>query len=267
LQVLPDDDPRLLDAEACDLPSSDFIVREAVQVLAISRFSADELRKHLARRGVPGPSIEVIRLANELRPADSATNVPLAELRPGEFILAVGDVVIRKNHALLARVWKMKLAAGVALPKLVIVGRIDPECFDFVRDIRAEEALSNQFIFLANADDAALAWLYGNCRFTVFPSRLEGFGLPVAESLGYGKVCISSSASAVPEAGQGVAIELDPDDDHAWAEAIHGLCRDDAVLAEREADVSRRFKPVTWHDTVAEILDDIAAARRRDAAA
>src|ERR1700687_4901009 len=52
LYVLPDSDPRLRVPTAGNLPSSDFVVREAALVLPISRFSAGELRKHIARRGV-----------------------------------------------------------------------------------------------------------------------------------------------------------------------------------------------------------------------
>ena len=261
LQVLADDDPRLADPSASDLPGSDFIAREAALALAISRFSAGELARHLARRGAKAPEIRVIRLAGSFRPPGGPVR-PVAGLRQKEFILAVGDVVLRKNHALLARVWKALLSAGIAVPNLVIAGRVDPECFEFVRAIRSDDVLGNRFIFLPNIADDELAWLYANCRFTVFPSRLEGFGLPVAESLGHGRLCVSSSASAVPEAGQGYAIELDPDDDPAWIDTIAALCRDDERLARHEAEISAGFARVTWHDTAGDILAAIEAARR-----
>ncbi len=43
-----------------------------------------------------------------------------------------------------------------------------------------------------------LASLYRGARFTIFPSLYEGWGLPVTESLGYGKVCIASSSTSIP---------------------------------------------------------------------
>ena len=260
LQVLADDDPRLADPSASDLPGSDFIAREASLAMAISRFSAGEFRRHLARRGAMGPETQVIRLASSFRPAGGAAR-PVAGLEEKQFILTVGDVVQRKNHALLARVWKTLAASGNPIPNLVIAGRVDPECFEFVRDVRSDPVLGSRFIFLPNIADDELAWLYANCRFTVFPSHLEGFGLPVAESLGHGKLCVSSSASAVPEAGQVYAIELDPNDDPAWVDTIGALCRDDARLARHEADIVARFERVTWHDTATDILGAIDAVR------
>ncbi len=244
LHVLPDGDARLADPDATDLPQTDFIAREADIVLPISRFSAAEFRAHLARRGVPGPPIHPIRLAGAI---PSFGGRPMA-VAPG-FVLCVGDVVARKNHALLVRVWA---ALGQAAPPLLIVGRIDLEGNALVDQVRRDPALRPRIRFLPNLDDDALVWLYRHCRFTVFPSRLEGFGLPVAESLAYGKVCVASSAAAIPEAGQGCTISLDPDDSAAWAACIRALARDDRALAEAEAAI-RAFRPVAWSDTVSDL--------------
>jgi glycosyltransferase involved in cell wall biosynthesis len=262
LYVLPDDDPRFHDPETGDLPGSDFMVREGKLILSISRYSADELRKHVARRGVAGPPIEVIRLASRLRAA-GAEAAPVSDLMPGQFVLTVGDVVLRKNHALLVLVWKRLIAAGGAVPTLVVAGRIDEECHEMVLGSRTDEELRGRIIFMANVDDNALAWLYANCRFTVFPSHKEGFGLPVAESLDRGKVCIASSATSIPEAGQGLAIELDPTDDNSWFQAVRDFCQDDKLLAAKEVEIAGRFRPVTWADTVADILGAIEAVRNK----
>ena len=197
-----------------------------------------------------GPPIAPVRLASEVRPPEDAGS-PVPGLAPGRFILSVGDVVHRKNHALLLEVWK---ALGAQAPHLVIAGRIDREGDGLVRRVASDPALRETIRFEPNLDDDALVWLYRNCRFTVFPSLLEGFGLPVAESLGYGKVCLASSAAAIPEAGQGVAISLDPNDAGAWTAAIRRLA-DDAVLQAEEARVAAGFRPVSWRDTTDEVLD------------
>ena len=252
LQVLPDDDPRLCDPDTADLPQTDFMVREADLILPISHFSARELRQHLARRRVTGPPIHPIRLAGALRSMGDGTPVP--GLEPGRFVLTVGDVVERKNHVLLVRVWA---ALGEAAPVLVSVGRIDPESNALVDRVRGDAALRDRIRFLPHLDDDALAWLYRHCRYTVFPSRKEGFGLPVAESLAYGKVCLASSSEAIPEAGQGSAISLGPDDDASWLAAIRRLADDDALRGE-EARVAVEFRPVAWRDTTDDVLDAFA---------
>ena len=256
LHVLPDDDPRLGDPLSADLPQTDFMIREASLILPISQVSAGELRRHLKRRGIAGPPVIPVRLAGELPRRDPA---PVPGLEPGKFVLSVGDVVFRKNHALLVNVWRAWSEQDATVPPLVIVGRIDQEGEALVESVRHDAALRDRIRFLANADDAALEWLYRNCRFTVFPSLLEGFGLPVAESLAYGKVCVASTASAIPEAGQGAAIGLDPTDAASWLTMIRQLWTNDTALLEHQARIAREFQPVTWRDTVDDILDAIAS--------
>jgi glycosyltransferase involved in cell wall biosynthesis len=63
---------------------------------------------------------------------------------------------------------------------------------------------------LENVSDAQLALLYSACYFTVFPSRAEGYGLPVAESLGAGKLCVASNATSIPEVAGDLADYFDP---------------------------------------------------------
>ena len=252
LRVLEDDDPRLRHGPPNSLPATDFMVREATLFLSISRFSAEILQNHLVRRGAPPRPIVPIRLSGH-PPVTSAHAEPVPDLRPGGFVLSVGDVVHRKNHRLLVRVWAALIAKGLAVPILVIVGRSDLEGNALVRSVRLDPGLCSLVRFLPNVNDAALLWLYRSCRYTVFPSLLEGFGLPVAESLSQGKACLASSAAAIPEAGQGAATTLDPTDAAAWEAAVIRL-NDDAALAEEEARVARLFHPVTWADAAEEIV-------------
>jgi glycosyltransferase involved in cell wall biosynthesis len=176
----------------------------------------------------------------------------MPDLLPGGFVLSVGDVVHRKNHRLFVQVWAALAASGAFVPTLVIVGRIDLEGNALVRSVGQHPRLRSLIRFMPNANDAALLCLYRNCRYTAFPSLLEGFGLPVADSLSHEKVCLASSAASIPDAGQGAAITLDPADASAWeAEAIR--LNDNTALAEEEARVVRLFRPVTWSDSAEEI--------------
>ena len=254
LRVLDDHDPRLRDPAATNLPQTDFIVREAALVLPISRFSADELRRYCARRLTPGPLVAPIRLAGAV-PAGAGQ--PVAGLAPGGFVLSVGDVVHRKNHTLLAEVWTR---LGEAAPLLVIAGRVDREGDALAARVRRDPLLRRRLRILPDVGDEALIWLYRNCRYTLFPSLLEGFGLPVAESLSVGKVCLASTAAAIPEAGQGAAIGLDPLVPAAWEDAVMRLS-DDAALQLAEGAVNGVFHPVSWDDTALDVLAAIGSGK------
>ncbi len=204
LNVLPDDDLRLHDPQASDLPSSDFVAREASIVLSISAYSRTILLEHIASRGMPAPPVHVIPLGHFVRSAAGDASLS-AGLRTDEFVLTVGDVTPRKNHALLVEIWRELIKDRVAgLKPLVIAGRVGADGAPLARDIAADPALARSVTILSNADDRILDWLYANCLFTVFPSFAEGYGLPVAESLAAGKVCVASSRASVPEASSGI---------------------------------------------------------------
>lgn len=255
LRVLNDDDPKLAAQDPTGLPQTEFMVREADLLLPISQYSARILREHLHRRAASSVPVESIRLAADMLPV-AIPPAPVEGLVAGGFVLSVGDVVHRKNHKLLVQVWSALIASGVPVPTLAIVGRIDMEGNAIVRTVQRDRRLREVVRFLPNVGDAALLWLYRNCRYTVFPSLLEGFGLPVAESLRYGKVCLASSNAAIPEAGQGAAVSLDPLDADAWAAEVARL-NDPAALAAAEHRISEIFRTVTWSDTVADIRDAI----------
>ena len=79
--------------------------------------------------------------------------------------------------------------SGAPLPVLVLAGRENlPGFAERARPLRA----AGKLVLLDRPDDVELAWLYRHCRFTLFPSLAEGYGLPVAESLAFGKRCIAS---------------------------------------------------------------------------
>lgn len=264
LGTLPPGDPRLDDPDAADLPSSEFILRHAALVLSISRFSADTLAAHAAERGTTLPPLSVIRLGHRLGPAEPDMP-PVDGLTPGGYVLTVGDVTGRKNHRLLADIWgTLSRARNGAVPPLVIAGRIGRDGAPLVAAVEADADAAPVVRFLSNVDDRQLRWLYANCRFTVFPSISEGFGLPVVESQALGKACIASTATAIPEASQGAALHLDPTDAAAWRRAIETLLDDDAALARAEAAITEKFRLVGWDDTAADVLTAADAARAAD---
>jgi glycosyltransferase involved in cell wall biosynthesis len=254
LNVLAADDPRLRDSSAVDIPSTDFMVREGSLLLSISRYSAQLLVDHVTKQGRKCPPIEVIRLGHSLTQGNASV-APVAGLEAGRFVLAVGDLVPRKNYALLAAIWKrLAQSRATAPPLLVIVGRVGAEGAELARTVAADDTLRRMLRILANTNDDELRWLYGNCRLTVFPSLDEGYGLPVSESLAFGKICVASSAAAIPEASQGLGIHLDPRDDAAWIATLTRLFDDDGEIRARESEIRERYRPVHWRDAGMDVL-------------
>lgn len=256
LDTLTNDDSRAHDPKAVNIPGSEFILREASLVLPNSFYSEGELRKHAAKRGLTLPPIQTIRLGHEIAKVSAAK--PVAGLTSGHFVLTVGDVTARKNHRLLTEIWDaLTRQRETNPPVLVIAGRIGTDGQRLVAACNADPHTASTVRFLSDVDDAQLIWLYRNCRFTLFPSLSEGFGLPVVESLAFGKPCIASNVTSIPEASQGVAIHIDPHDAVAWQRAIERMLDDDQALARAKQDIANRFRMTGWAETASDVLGAI----------
>lgn len=96
------------------------------------------------------------------------------------------------------------------------------------------------------ADEPMLARLYSDALLFVFPSRYEGFGMPILEAMAYGCPCALSSTSSFPEIASDAAIYFPPDDAEAMADAIESLVNSDSLRHELRRCGFERVKHFTW---------------------
>ena len=229
----------------------DFLVNDVDLTVAISQSTkADFLRCAAARGGARG-RVEVVQLGADFDLTDAPAGFDrLPGLQPGQFVLSVSTIQARKNFDLLYHLWQRLSAERVpGLPKLIIAGQRGFGTADLLWQIAHDPVVRDTIVVLDRVSDAELAWLYRNCRFTLYPSFYEGWGLPVSESLAYGKFCIASNTSSLPEAGQGLALHLDPLDFAAWHRAIVELLASPQLLAERERKIRESFVLTTWRQS------------------
>ncbi|WP_158287888.1 glycosyltransferase family 4 protein [Falsiroseomonas bella] len=238
----------------------------AEALLAVSEATRAEVEAFAAR--VPGlllPPIGVLREGDEIgqigpdaRP-EAAAGVP-ERLEGRGFVLCVGAIHARKNHRLLYDVW-LKLVAqmGPRCPLLVLVGGAAWGGRDLARALRQDERLEGRVLILEDVDDAALAWLYGNCLFSVYPSLQEGWGLPVAESLRHGKLCLAADIPSIREIAPGLVELLDPLDVTGWTARIRFLAGSRAAREAAEARIAQGYAPHGWDRAAAQLLGHLAA--------
>jgi len=178
-----------------------------------------------------------------------------------DYILYVSTIEIRKNHAVLLDAYGTLLERGRAdLPLLVFVGKrgwsIDP----LLQEIDRGHGRSSSVRIMDDVSDRQMGALYRGARFTVFPSLYEGWGIPVGESLRFGRFCLSSDRGGSREAGAGLVELLDPTNSRLWADRIeHYLDHPDQLLA-READIRSRYRPRSWTEFRSDIMAELADA-------
>ena len=158
----------------------------------------------------------------------------------------------------LIKVWA-RLAAelGAALPLLVLAGRLNDPSGAFAATLKAIGAGAGRIRFLKDPSAAELARLYAGCRFAVYPSFYEGWGLPVGEAACFGKVTAASNAASIPEVVGDLAVYFDPHDLDAMAAVLRRLIVDRDYLAGLESQIKAGFHPRSW-ETCAERLLAIA---------
>lgn len=209
------------------------------------------------------PPVRRIALGADLAPAAArrGSAPPLArELNGRPFVAYVSTITFRKNHELVYNVWRQLVEPlGDRLPALLFVGRVAPDQEVFVDRATRDPLLAGHLRIVSGATDAEVAWIYRNCLFTVCPSLYEGWGLPVAESLAHGKVCLASSAGAVPETAASVTPVLDPLDLAAWRDEVVRLVTDRSALARAEDKVRARYRPVSWAEAAASVWEAVSA--------
>jgi glycosyltransferase involved in cell wall biosynthesis len=225
-------------------------------ILCDSHHTRMDLVVWLASKGVQAPTTSIFPLGCELQTKDDVTyNEAIVPLLSIPYILLVSTIEKRKNHVIICQAYTRLIEQGVTdLPQLVFVGGVGHGGQELITDIRSDMRIRDKVTILSGLNDDDLGVLYKHCLFTVYPSIYEGFGLPIAESLAYGKLCLTSNSSSMPEVGGIFAVYADPGDSTAWAQLILQYTHFPNQLAYREKSIALGYSSPTWADAANHIV-------------
>jgi glycosyltransferase involved in cell wall biosynthesis len=236
---------------------------KATAILTISEFSKREIVERLQ---VDPSRITVTLLAADDLPLDEApAPLPaLAATMSGPFFLTVGGQEGRKNLRTLYDAMALLHARGVAVPLL----QCGPGMSAQTRaQTRARYGAVPWLTHVGYVTDEQLVTLYRRATALVFPSRYEGFGLPVLEAMRAGGAVICADASSLPEVAGDAALRFAWNDAPALAAQMMRLLHEpglrDALIAGGQAQAAR----FSWSKTAADTLACFERAAGQGAAA
>ncbi len=231
----------------------DDTVSQADMMFTASRHTARDLRLSLARRGHAMPTSFILPMGGA--PCTGTTPPPPPELDQ-PYVLMVGTIEARKNHAGAMRIWRRLLSTRppAEVPMLVFAGKPGWLTADLMQQLENADWLGGKIRFINQPSEYRLSCLYAHCLFTLFPSLYEGWGLPVSESLAHGKPVAASSRAAIPEAGGDYCTYFDPDNlDEAYHVVSNLITRPD-IVARLRARITANYQQPAWEDTASALL-------------
>lgn len=203
------------------------------------------------------PFLEVSEVSVLYDPGFASERIRAVLAHP--YVLCVGTLEIRKNVWKIAQVWqRLSNLDGLALPKLVFAGQRGWMIQDFDRMMEATGYLSGLVDVIEKASDAELQALYKHSLFTITASHYEGWGLPIGESLAYGKTAVVSKTSSMPEVGGDMVEYCDPSSIPSILQACRRLIED----PERRKDLEARISTAAlrqWDDAADDLLSALAS--------
>ena len=226
--------------------------REANRIIAISERTKQDI---VELGGVSPDRIDVIYQSCSPRFSAEVSPQLTAEVRgryalPSRFILSVGSIEERKNIGLAVR-------ALHRLPEdihLVAVGKTTKYAEKIAVEAR-REGLEGRVHLLHGVPDADLQALYHEAEVFVYPSRYEGFGIPIIEAIHSGLPVVGATGSCLEEAGGPDCLYVSPDDPEALAAAVSQLLKGSEGREQhisRSRDYVRRFE---GHNVAGQVLD------------
>jgi glycosyltransferase involved in cell wall biosynthesis len=232
---------------ADDLPRSEaglsgrkrLLTGAASRVIAISHTTKTDLVRLF---GIPETKISVVHLAHSL----DLTRTPVSDVAlPGSYVLFVGNRLWYKNFTLFLGAIAPVLSRHPSL-KLVCVGGGEftaAEHREFGIHAIAERVVQ------ISVNDRDLPAVYAGAKLFVFPSRYEGFGIPLLEAFACGCPVAASKTSCFPEICGDAAAFFDPDDAESMTAAMESILDDPALADELRAKGTIRCAQFSWQQT------------------
>lgn len=226
--------------------------KKAAKLITDSENSKKDIVNFL---GISEEKIEVIYLGvdDNFRPMTEEHKKKIISDKyqlPSNFILYVGTYLPHKNIETLLHAFKDLKEEFRISHSLVLAGK-QGRNFDSISSLIHKLDLKNFVYPIGFVQDEDLPYLYNLSELFVFPSRYEGFGLPLLEAMACGVPVISSNASCLPEIAGDCALYFSPDNRQELTKCIHELITNNDLRNQFIERGINRAKLFTWEKMAA----------------
>jgi glycosyltransferase involved in cell wall biosynthesis len=229
-------------------------LRRADRVITISE---DARRDVIDLCGVAPEKVTPILLAADERFSPASPDAIAAfrqrQRLPERFVLYQGTLQPRKNVETLVRAYARLRGQGSDDHILVLAGARgwhDESVFELTHQLGLDDAVR----FPGFVPDDELALWYSSATVFAFPSRFEGFGLPLLEAMACGTPVVSSNASSLPEVVGDAGLLVDPSDVDGLAVALRDLMDDEPRRNALSAAGLARAATFSWQRMASETV-------------
>jgi glycosyltransferase involved in cell wall biosynthesis len=230
------------------------VLTTATGVIGNSEATIHELSLFADSEGLPKPPMLAQWLGVDPLPAARAAPFPE---RPT--FAVVGTIEGRKNHLMLLGIWsRLVERLGNRAPRLLIIGQRGWEADRVFETLDDNEKLRGHVVELNHCSDEELAQHLTSARALLFPSLVEGFGLPLVEALDTGAPVIASDLPVFREIGRNIPTYLAPTDAAAWEASILDYASAESETRAAQLRRIKDFRAPTWSEHFAAVEEWLA---------
>lgn len=238
-------------------------VSQADRVVAVSEYTRQQAMKRYAIEPARITTIWEGGAAPALRvPHDPASLAALGLTEP--YILYVSSISVRKNLLCLVEAYAALRAKNAISQSLVLVGHKGDTYLSLQATVD-RLGLHDQVRFIDGVSQETLNAIYRGADIFVYPSLLEGFGLPVLEAMTCSVPVIAARATCLPEIAGEAAIFFDGSDSGDLAKQMSWMLADKSLRQDMIKKGLARAAQFTWRETARQTLEvykGVAASKR-----
>ena len=225
----------------------------ADKIITTSKDTKDAILMHCINMNFKIPEIDIIPLGGDFKKKENAGENVQSSIKDivskGKYLLMVGTIEPRKNHKLLLDAYQRFLRWKI---NFVFAGFSGQGMDDFFAKLTSDPDYQNGIWHIDNASDDDIDYLYKNAFAMVFPSYIEGYGLPIIEAFVREVPVIASDTNINHEIAGDRALFFEQDNSRELADIVIDLLENEKKYNSFRERV-KGYVPKTWDDTVEEL--------------